>query len=290
MYNSIVVGYDESLSSKAALKEASRWVNTHGGKLFLVHAVYFDQEEFAILPSQMEQRFESGADACRAAKAEVQSAFGLNGSIESLVCEGEPPEVIVETALEKNADLIALGTYGRKGFKRLLMGSVTSQVILNSSCDVLVVNKESVQCTGKYNSLLVPFDGSGSSKKALARACELAGIDGGEITVIYVIPRYEEMMDFFKTETIKKSLFLEAEKIVGAAKKLAAELGAQIKAVVQEGHAGEKIVEIADTLKNDLIVMGTHGWRGMSKAIMGSTAERIIAHASRPILIVRDKA
>ena len=57
--------------------------------------------------------------------------------------------------------------------------------------------------------------------------------------------------------------------------------------MVQEGHAGEKIVEIADDLKNDLIVIGTHGWRGMNKAIMGSTAERIIAHASCPILIVR---
>ena len=61
----------------------------------------------------------------------------------------------------------------------------------------------------------------------------------------------------------------------------------QIKAVVQEGHAGEKIVEIADTMKHDLIVTGTHGWRGMSKAILGSTAERIIAHASCPILIAK---
>lgn len=287
MYNSIVVGYDESLSSKAALKEASRWVKMHGGKLFLIHAVYFDQEEFAILPSQMEKRFESGAHACRLAKTAIQSEFGLNGSVESLVCEGEPPDVIVETAREKNADLIALGTYGRKGLKRLLMGSVTSQVILNSSCDVLVVNKECAQCTGKYTSLLVPFDGSDSSKKALARACELSRLDNGEITVIYVIPRYEEMMDFFKTETINKSLFQEAEKILEVAKKIAATLGVQIKAVVQEGHAGEKIAEISGTLKNDLIVMGTHGWRGMNRAIMGSTAERIIAHASRPILIVR---
>jgi nucleotide-binding universal stress UspA family protein len=86
---------------------------------------------------------------------------------------------------------------------------------------------------------------------------------------------------------IKKSLFQEGEKIIEGAKKLAAGLGAQIKAVVREGHAGDNIVEIADTLNNDLIVMGTHGWRGMNKAIMGSTAEWIIAHASRPILIVR---
>ena len=195
--------------------------------------------------------------------------------------------MIVETAGEKKADLIALGTYGRKGLKRLLMGSVTSQVILNAPCDVLVVNKECTQCTGKYRSLLVPFDGSESSKKALIRAGELAKLDGGEITVLYVIPRYEEMMDFFKTEAINKSLFQEAEKIVDVAKKIAADLGVQIKAVVQEGHASEKIVEIAETLKNDLIVTGTHGWRGMNKALMGSTAERIIAHASRPILIVR---
>ena len=193
----------------------------------------------------------------------------------------------MDTARGKNADLIALGTYGRRGLKRLLMGSVTSQVILNSPCDVLVVKKPCDKCTGSYGSLLVPFDGSASSEKALARACALAKADGAELSVLYVIPRYEEMMDFFKTDTIKKSLFQEAEKIIEKAKKLAAAQGAQIKAVVQEGHAGEKIVEIADKLKNDVIVMGTHGWRGVNKAIMGSTAERIIASASCPVLIVK---
>ena len=287
MYNSIVVGYDESLSSKAALKEAARWVKVHGGKIFIVHAVYFDQEEFVILPSQMEKRFEFGTHVCQDAKLNVHDEFGLNGSVKSVICEGEPPEVIVDMAQGQKADLIALGTYGRKGLKRLLMGSVTSQVILNSPCDVLVVNKECALCTGKYSSLLVPFDGSDSSKKALAKACALSKLDQGEVTVLYVIPRYEEMMDFFKTEDLTKKMFQESEKILDAAKKIAAGHGVQIEAVIQEGHAGEKIVELADKLKNDLIVVGTHGWRGVDKAIMGSTAERIIASASRPILIVR---
>jgi len=152
---------------------------------------------------------------------------------------------------------------------------------------VLVVKKPCTRCEGRYHSLLVPFDGSESGKKALGRACELSRSDGSEVSVLYVIPRYEEMMDFFKTDAIKKSLQQEAEKIVNKAKKIAADLGVQIKAVVQEGHASDKILEIADKLKNDLIVMGTHGWRGMNKAILGSTAERIIAYASCPILIVR---
>jgi nucleotide-binding universal stress UspA family protein len=287
MYSKIVVGYDESVSSRAALNEASLWIKNHGGQLFLVHAVYFDQEEFAILPSQMEKRFEIGTKVCLDAKKGLHDDYGLNGSIESLICEGEPPDVIVDLARGKKADLIALGTYGRKGLKKLLMGSVTSQVILNSPCDVLVVKKPCSKCSGSYHSLLVPFDGSETGKKALTRASELSKIDGAEVAVLYVIPRYEEMMDFFKTEAIKKSLFREAEKIVEGAKKHAAALGVQIKAVVQEGHAGEKIVEIADTLKHDLIVMGTHGWRGVNKAIMGSTAERIIAYASCPVLIAR---
>jgi len=287
MYKSIVVGYDESLSSKAALKEVSLRIKRSLGTIYLVHAVYFDQEEFAILPSQMEKRFEIGTHVCLEAKKNLQAEFGLNGNVESIICEGEPPEVIADVAQGKKADLVALGTYGRKGLKRLLMGSVTSQVVLNATCDVLVVKKPCADCAGAYHSLLVPFDGSESSKKALGRACDLSKTDGSELSVLYVIPRYEEMMDFFKTESIKKSLYQEAEKIVEVAKKLAAGQGVQIKAVVQEGHAGDKIVEIADKMKHDLIVVGTHGWRGMNKAIMGSTAERIIAHASCPILIAK---
>ncbi len=285
MYSAIVVGYDESLSSKAALAAASLRVKKRGGKVVLVHAVYFDQEEFAVLPSQMEKRLEMGAHACRTAKTNAASEYGLDGNIESLVCEGEPPDVIVETAQGKQADLIALGTYGRRGVKRLLMGSVTSQVILKASCDVLVVKKQAT--AGTFTSLLVPFDGSAASQKALTRACELAKADNAELSVLYVIPRYEEMMDFFKTESIKKSLYREAERIINGAKKIASNKGVQIKAVLQEGHAAEKIVEIADTMKHDLIVTGTHGWRGMNKALMGSTAERIIAHASCAVLIAR---
>jgi nucleotide-binding universal stress UspA family protein len=287
MYKSIVVGFDESESSKAALKEASLRIKNHGGKLFLVHAVYFDQEEFTTQPSQMERRFEIGTRFCMDAKKDLHDNYGLNGSIESVICEGEPPEVIVEVAEGKKADIIALGTYGRKGLKRLIMGSVTSQVVLNATCDVLVVKKPCSKCSGSYQSLLVPFDGSESSRKALMKACNLAKFDGAEVSVLYVIPRYEEMIDFFKTDSVKKSLFQEAEKIVDGAKSIAAGAGVSIKAVVQEGHADEKIVEIANTMKHDLIVVGTHGWRGVNKALLGSTAERVIAHTSCPVLIAR---
>lgn len=285
MYKTLLVGYDDSKYSKAALIEASNWIKRHGGKLFLVHAVFFDTEEFGIAPEQLEKRLKIGEKTCLQTKEMLTSEFGIE--VQSLLCEGEPPEVILDVAKGKKADLIVLGTYGRKGLNRLLMGSVTSHVIANSGIDVLVVKKQCTECTGIYKSSLVPFDGSEFSKKALERACKLAKVDGADITVLYVIPRYEEMIEFFRTESIKQSLFDEAEKIMGEAKKLALPYEVSIATTIQEGHAADKIVEIADKLKNDLIVIGTYGWRGVSKAIMGSTTERVITNAKCPVLVVR---
>ncbi len=287
MYKSIIVGFDESESSKAALKEAALWIRNHGGSLVMVHAVHFGEEERAATPAQREERLAVGTHVCREAKKKLGQEFGLEASVDSLICEGEPMSVIVDAAQGKGADLIALGTHGRRGLKRLLMGNVTSRTILTATCDVLVVKKPCAQCTGVYHSLLVPYEGSASSEKALQHACTLAKGDGAEVTALYVIPRYEEMVEFFKTDNVKKSLQREAEKILAQAKKTAAELGVEIKTTVQEGHAAERIVEAAETMGHDLIVVGTHGWRGVNKAIMGSTAERVIASAACPILIAK---
>ena len=287
MYSSIVVGYDESESSKAALKEASLRVKSRDGKLYLVHAVYFDEEEFAILPAQMEKRFEMGTHVCLRAKQDLQTQFGLNGSVESFVCQGEPPAVIADIAAGKKADLIALGTYGRKGWKRLLMGSVTSEVILNAPCDVLVVKRPCRDCTGSYTSVLVPFDGSEFSKKALERSIALAGEEGGRVTVLYVIPRYEEMMEFFRTDAIRASMKAEAEKVIEGARDVARGMGFGIETAIREGHAADEIVGAVGELGADLIAMGTYGWKGVSRAIMGSTTNSVISHATCPVLVVK---
>lgn len=285
MYKTILVGFDDSISSKAALTEASHWAKKHGGKIILVHAVFFDTEEFGIAPEQLEKRLKIGEKICVQSKDMITSEFGIEAQY--LLCEGEPPEVIADIAKGKKADLIVLGTYGRRGLNRLLMGSVTSQVIVNAPIDVLVVKKPCSECKGEYRSILVPFDGSEFSKKAIIRACQLSKVDAGEITALYVIPRYEEMIDFFRTDSIKKSLYQEANKIINGAVSLASTQGIAIKKEIVEGAADEKIVEIGKKLNKDLIVMGSHGYRGVNKAILGSTAERVIVNASCPVLVVK---
>jgi nucleotide-binding universal stress UspA family protein len=273
MYENIVVGFDNTEYSKAAVIEVSNWIKRHGGTFLLVHAVYFDEEEFGHAPGQLEKRLEFGKNVCYQTKEMVVSEFGVEADV--LVCEGEPP------------DLIAMGTYGRRGLKRLFMGSVTSSVIVHSPCDVLVVKKPCTECTGTYSSVLLPFDGSVHSKDALKKACQLSKVDGGDITVLYVIPRYEEMIGFFRTESIKKSLMREADSVVDSAKEIASAEGVPIRTEIQEGNPAEQIVKAAGRLKSDLIVMGTYGWTGVNKAIMGSTTERVIMNSSCPILAIK---
>ena len=135
--------------------------------------------------------------------------------------------------------------------------------------------------------ILVPFDESQFSKKALIRACELAKIDGSEIRVFYVIPRYEEMIEFISSNSIKENLRRDAEDIVEKAKTIAMEHGVKINTEVSEGDEAEKIIEKAKGLKNDLIIRGTHGWNSINRAIIGSITERVMLNAPCPVLIVK---
>lgn len=285
MYENIVVAFDGSDYSKAALLEASNWIKRHGGSAVLVHAVFYDEEEFGTIPEQLEKRKTFGKRICYQAKEEVSASLGIN--IESIICEGDPPDTIVEIANAKKADLIAIGTHGRKGIKRLLVGSVTSAVIAGAHCDVLVVKKPCTTCKGIYESILVPFDGSHLSKKAVSRACALVKSEGSDVTVLYVIPRYEEMIDFVKSDSIKRRLRQEALKIIESAKDIASADGITVNAVIEDGYPSDSIINSAIKLKTDLIIIGSYGWQGINKAIIGSNTERVIMDASCPVLAVR---
>jgi nucleotide-binding universal stress UspA family protein len=285
MYKTVLVAFDDSSFSRAALDEALSWIKTHTGRVILVHAVYFNEEEYNIAPEQRERRFELGRKLCYQTREAITS--GSDVDVESLVCEGEPHDVIVDVAEAKKTDLIAIGTHGRKGLKKLFMGSVTSRVIAKSPCDVLVVKRPHRKPKGKYGSILVSYDGSNFGKTALNRACVLSKMDGSDLTVLYVIPQYEQMIEFFRTSLIEQNLLQDAQEIMNEAMSLASGHGISIKTVIEEGDPTEKIIETTKSIGSDLIVGGTHGWKGIDKAIMGSTMENLIVNVSCPVLVVR---
>jgi len=105
--------------------------------------------------------------------------------------------------------------------------------------------------------------------------------------VFYVIPRYEEMIEFIPSRSIKANLHRDAEAIMEKAKAIAMEQGVKIDTEITEGDEVEKIIDKAKGLKNDLIIMGTQGWRSINRAIIGSIAEAVIIDAPCPVLIVK---
>ncbi len=285
MYQNLLVPYDDSAFSQAALLEAAHWNRRHQGTLTILHAVFFDTEEFGIAPEMREKRWSKGREFCSAAAERLKTEFGIETQV--LYREGDPPEEVLAAAEETGADLIVMGTHGRRGLSRLLMGSVTSHVILQSAVDVLIVKKPCTTCGGLYSSILVPFDASAQSRRSLERACALAKKDAAKVTLLYVIPRYEEMLGFMRTPQIEKSLRGEAERILEEGRALAQTFGIEPQLEIGEGPGGDEIAGIAGEKGHDLVVMGTSGWRGVDKALLGSTAERVIRDAPCPVLVVK---
>ncbi|MCX5874941.1 MAG: universal stress protein [Deltaproteobacteria bacterium] len=137
MYKKIMVGYDGTKFSDCALKEAMALAKESGAKLLLMSAPEIDIEFQAMAPEAnalMEKKARTDLDM---AAAKVKKA-GLSCETK-IVVTTSTQEALVETAKKNKVDLIVLGTHGRTGLVRLLMGSTTARVIGHAHCNVLVV-------------------------------------------------------------------------------------------------------------------------------------------------------
>ena len=137
MYKKIMVGYDGTKFSECALKEAMALAKGSAAKLLLVSAPEIDVEFQAMAPEANELMEKKARTDLDLAAAKVKKA-GLTCETK-IVVTTSTQEALVETAKKSKVDLIVLGTHGRTGLVRLLMGSTTARVIGHAHCNVLVV-------------------------------------------------------------------------------------------------------------------------------------------------------
>jgi hypothetical protein len=137
MYKKIMVGYDGTKFSNCALKEAISLAKESGAKLLLVTAPEINVELQAMAP-EADQLMEKNARADLVKAAARVKKAGLTCETKITITTSTQ-ETLVETAKKNKVDLIVLGTHGRTGLMRLLMGSTTARVIGNAPCNVLVV-------------------------------------------------------------------------------------------------------------------------------------------------------
>jgi nucleotide-binding universal stress UspA family protein len=136
MYRNIIMAYDGSKFSNKALQEAIKLAKASDGRLLILSVVDITEEFEAHAPGLTDKMTEKLLRLAQKALGKAAAAK-VNAKIEVHV--GDAYEMIVDVAKKKKADIIVMGSHGRTGLTRLLMGSVTSRVIGHAPCSVLVV-------------------------------------------------------------------------------------------------------------------------------------------------------
>lgn len=146
-----------------------------------------------------------------------------------------------------------------------------------------------------YQRILVATDGSKLSKKAVRNSIELAAATGAELVALYVVPRYP-MSYFDGVLTISSDDIARTEKqwhedgqaIVDGVREAAVAEGVKTKAVVAHSDlVAESIMAAARKHKCDLVVMASHGRKGLKRILLGSETQQVLTHSSLPVLVLR---
>ena len=144
-----------------------------------------------------------------------------------------------------------------------------------------------------FKHILVPIDGSSTSQFAVDKAIGLAKAFGSKVSAVFVIDPYPFTgvgTDFaYGQAEYLSAATAEANAAVKAAKILFEAAGVTVDASVIEAHAAWRgVVQAAESLEADLIVMGSHGRSGLEKLVLGSVTQAVLSHTKLPVLVVRD--
>lgn len=204
-----------------------------------------------------------------------------------------PAPAILEYASTHDIDLIVMGTHGRRGVSRLVLGSVAEEVVRRANCAVLTIRVPDGEEPDhlEMSSLLVPFDFSVHSKNALAHAKELAAAFGSRIDMLHVV---EERLHPAFYGIALQSIYdvdpdIETRSITHMEEAYREVGGPDVRATFEArpGSPGREIIEYAEERESSLVVMGTHGLTGLTHFLLGSVTERVLRRASCPVLALK---
>jgi nucleotide-binding universal stress UspA family protein len=202
-----------------------------------------------------------------------------------------PP--IVEYAEEADIDLIVMGTHGRRGVRKLLLGSVAAEVIRMAPCSVLTVHaKGELGPAHDFKRILVPVDFFEPSIQALAVACGLANDCGSRLYLAYVLgdvlhPAFYNMGAMRLSDLQPEILHWAKSALKDLANETANCSRIRTDCYALEGHAAREIIRFTRNHPTELIVMASHGRMGIKHVLLGGTAEKVISGAECPVLVVK---
>jgi len=287
MFQRILVPFDFSPSSKAGFQFALR-VADEAAHVHLVHVV----DEAVPLPYAGAVQIGSLLTSAQEALAKVAAEPHGNVKLTHSVRSGWVWHSLLEEARTMHADAIVIGSHGRRGAMRFLLGSVAERLLKESEIPVVVV-KEGPVGSGALRRVGLATDLTLASSPATETAREIARRNDATLEVIHVfeeptdLPLASEMPQAQILESVEKLRRFRQERLG----KLIADLmqvGIHVRESFPRGDAPERLALLAREHELDLLIMGTHARTGLEKFFSGSVAAHTVRLCGVPVLVVRE--
>lgn len=229
-----------------------------------------------------------------AARALVESAAEklMSHGIEPVtqVVEGYPATSIVEQAKIWDADFVFVGSHGHGGVVRFFLGSIAKEVVRNAHCSVEIVRHPGIEAKAPGKRVLLATDGSAYSEAAARSISQRPWPKETQFRIVSVVEQIIPAMDPYATETV--GLMIEqnkkqCEEAVRSAYKLVAGAGLAATTSVLAGSPKWRIIDDAKEWNADLVVLGSHGRRGLTRVLLGSVSEAVAMNAPCSVEVIR---
>ena len=288
MYESILVPTDGSAGAKAAARHALNLASAFDSEIRFLSVV--DNRSYSgglggldSLSDERREALEAGAtDDLRALEdlaAETEIPF------ETAIEHGVPHEVILDHADGHDADVVAMGTHGRTGLERVLIGSVTERVVRTSDVPVLTT-RAAPDGHASYEKVLIPTDGSEAASAAIEHGLAIAERYDATVHALSVVD-LSALSGSYNVSPIIDAWEDDCERAVEAVAEAADGRDLDVVTEVDQGTPYRAIARYVESEGIDLVTMGTHGRTGLERDLVGSVAPRTVRTSVVPVLTVR---
>jgi nucleotide-binding universal stress UspA family protein len=282
----VVVSTDLSEASVAPLRYARLVADKFGANLTVTFAdvTTFEVDMFADSPVVFATAVDEEHEKLRH-QIGMRVREWLGGRpYEVVVVSGQPSNMILRVAQMRDADLIVMGTHGRRGWRRALLGSVAEAVLHATPIPVLTVGPRLRERTPAITRIVCPVNFSDVARDALRFATRLANAFGAELVVLHAIE-----------DDGRSRLAADEERMQHEARvRNWIDAGTQglcsYRELVLRGSAAARVLDCIDDLEADLLVIGAQHKLFRDATVIGTTTERLVRFAECPVLTITHSA
>lgn len=287
MYDRILLATDGSDHTRRAAEYVRTLADRFGAEVHVLAVADVDSVSFAFDTGGVEQ--EVAGRLTRQCEGWAAATGEFVDAAETAVHSGTPREAVLDYAAEHDVDLLAMGTHGRTGIRRYVIGSVTEHVLRRAAAPVLTARADEPANGGDITRVLVPTDGSEAADAAVDHALAVADACGAALRVLSVVDTrtLAAQPDLAPPDAVVESLEEQSEHAVNEVTERCTAAGLSPETTIARGPPSRAICADAAEHDADLVVMGTRGRSGLDRVLLGSVTERTVRHAPVPVMAVR---